>query len=343
MTQTQPDLAEAPAAALARVVSDLEPTDAAILRSAFEGMFSRCDAWAQEARLLVVTNEEETHKMKRARVLRLEIRKDRVEADRRRKALKESSLRKGRAIDGAYRIFEALAAPLEEQLLEAETFADRAAKAREDALAEARAAALTALGVMVLPAGLGSMTEDLWGPVLEDARLAKAAREQKAREDEESRAEAERLTREKRAKEAEEARAREAERVAREQAQVAENERLRAEAEERDREARVERQKHEAALEKERAERQRAEDAARMAQAEQERLARESRAREEAAARAREQAELAPDREKLLALAATLREIRVTLTQPKAVELGEKIRQRLGKLAGEIEKAAAGL
>src|SRR5579863_1952640 len=226
---TIPSPPDPPSAALARCLGDLEPTKAQALRQAFGSMFDAAEEWEREAVALVVTEESQTGKMARARSLRLEIKRVRVEADKRRKSLKDASLREGRAIDAAYRIFEGLAAPLEERLLEAETFAARAAQAREDALGAARAETLTALGVVALPAGLGRMTEDLWGPLLEDAKAAKDARDRAAREEEEARIEADRILAERRAKEKAEAAQREAERIAREaeaqeRARVAEEE-----------------------------------------------------------------------------------------------------------------------
>jgi hypothetical protein len=372
-------LVETPSAQLARVLNGLEPTRAQAVRAGFEAMFASVEAWETEAAGLVVTDESQVPKMKRARLLRLEIKNARVELDKRRKQLKEGILVEGRAIDGAFRIFEGLAAPLESRLLEQETFGERAAKTREDALASARADALSALGVAreAMPAGLGRMTEDLWGPVLEDARLAKQAREQRAREEEEARVEAERILRERREQEKIEAQKREAERIAREEAQRAETEKQRAEAQRlqaelelREREARAERerveaeqraerQKHEAEL----AEQQRladvarkeaedlardletkrliAEENARRERAERERVETERREQDRREAAAREAAELAPDREKLQAFAETLREMTLRLEKPKAQELWLKVRQRLAKLASDIETAAA--
>lgn len=354
---------DAPSDALARCLGDLEPSKASALKLAFGAMFDSVEEWSREAANLVVTDESQTGKMSRARSLRLECKRTRVEMDKRRKALKDASLREGRAIDGAYRIFEALVQPLEERLLEAETFAQRAAQTREDALAESRAAALTALGVVALPAGLGRMTEDLWGPVLEDAKAAKTARERAAKEEKEARIEADRILAERRAKEREEAVKREAERVAREaeaheRARVAEEEAAKERAA---REAAVreqDRQAEELAKQnRELASQEQALAAERNARAEAETREREARDEAEAAeaevakvrekeaadARAKEEAELAPDREKLVRLAAEVRALNATVTAPKAVELVTKIRTRFEKLALEIEKAARAL
>ena len=222
---------EAPNLALARVVATLDERRAATLRESFGAMFDRAEEWQREARGLVVTAEDQKGKMQRARSLRLEIRAARVELDKRRKALKEGVLVEGRAIDGAFAIFRSLAEPVEEHLLVQETFAERAEAARRNALTFARAEALQALGVqpLAMPSALGEMSEEAWVVVLGDAKLAKAARDEQARQAEVARVEAARVAAEQEAqRRAEQAKA-DADRRAREDAQRQENERLRAE------------------------------------------------------------------------------------------------------------------
>lgn len=212
---------ETPTIALARIVQPLDEARAATVREAFGAMFDKIEAWQAEAAQLVVTSEDQTGKMKRSRLLRLEIRGERVGVDKKRKALKAGVLVEGRAIDGAYAIFEALTAPLEKHLLEQEQFAERAEAARRDALRDARVSLLEELGVprAAMPAELGTMDEQTWATVRSGAAAAKRAREEEARAAA-ARAEADRVEREKA----------EAERVEREKAQREENERLRAEA-----------------------------------------------------------------------------------------------------------------
>jgi len=222
---------ETPTAALARVVQPLEQSKAAIVKKQFAGMFDAVERWQSAAKALVVTHEDQTMTMKTARALRLEIKAARVELDKRRKAMKEGILLEGRAIDGAYNVFVSLSDPLEKHLLDQETFGERAAKARSDALQAARSAALQALGVspLAMPAELGALTEAEWEMILGEAREAKAAREEKARLAEEARVEAAKIVAQREA----EARAQrlkdDAERKAREEETRKENERLRAE------------------------------------------------------------------------------------------------------------------
>lgn len=302
-------ITETPQAALARIVQPLDETRAATLRESFGAMFDAVDRWRIEASGLTVTAETETKKMGRARLLRLEIREARVTLDKRRKALKAGILIEGRALDGAYSVFEGLASPLESFLLEQEQFSARAEAARRDALHDARKAALSAHGVAPegMPAVLGQLSDEAWSIILDDAKRAQESRAEQARLADEAKAEASRILAEKEAaRRAEQVRL-EAERVAREAEQRAENERLRAEAKVREEEQAAERAR---VAEERRAEKAKAEaDAFHHAQlaAERDRLAREEREAAEAVLRA-EQSAANDAREKAEAEAAQLRQ-----------------------------------
>jgi hypothetical protein len=202
---------ETPSTALARVIQPIDEPDASSLRASFEPMFAALERWQGAARDIQVTDEKQLHTMKTARALRLEIKSARVALDKKRKDMKASITSKARAVDGAFAIFENCVAPLEKHLLEQETYGERAAKARSDALQSARSAALTALGVspLALPADLANLTDEEWLCIITDAQEAKAARDEMTRQAEVARAK-------------------------REQEQRAENERLRAEKAERD-------------------------------------------------------------------------------------------------------------
>ena len=290
---------ENPSASLETALAPLDDDRAATLRASFGAMFDKLDEWREEADRLVVTAADQVGKMKRARLVRLEIKQVRVSLDKKRKELKAGILLEGRAIEGAFAIFESLASPIETHLKEQETFAERAEATRRGELLHARAAALLALGVAAgaLPAALGDMSEEAWGVVLEDAQAAKQAKEEAVRLAEAARVEAARIVAEREAERRKAAAQAEVERKARELEQAAENERLRTEAAARDAELRAERLKSEQAavaaneerLAREKAERGEAEAKAR-ATHEQQKAHVEREARERAESTAREHA-----------------------------------------------------
>jgi hypothetical protein len=341
-------------------------------------MFSWLDEVRARADLLAVTEPGQSRKEKAAKALRLEIREKRVGLDKIRKQLKEGILLEGKAIDGAFAIFEAETVPREKWLREQETFTERAEQARADALRDARQETLSALGVSVMPGGLGVLYEEEWQLVLIDAKAAKESRERIAREEEEARQEAARILAERRAKEeadrkAEAAR-READRLEAEEKREAEIARLRLENEEKTRLAEEERraaeqrleeerQAHAARLHDEREKRHRAEaDRAiernaehlaareREQQLEREREERrrqdeeraaEERRKEDAAAEALEREANATDREVLLGTASSLRAAKWGVCKGKlGREIMAKLQARVTKIADELEARA---
>jgi hypothetical protein len=290
-----------PTTALATIIQPLESSKATIVREAFASMIAQVEAWQTEARGLVVTSEDQIPKMKRARLLRLEVKEARVKLEKKRKAMKEGIVLEGRAIDGAFAIFESFAKPIETHLLEQERFAERAESARKDALRSARTEALLALDVIpaAMPGAIGEMSEEAWASVLDDAKAARAARLEEARIAEEAHVEALRIVAEKEAARKAEAAKAEGERRAREEAQRIENERLKAEAAAREAELSKERAAREAsekaAMEREVAAKREAHEADQRQRAEQraelDAVRAEAAAREKAAQLAKAEAE----------------------------------------------------
>lgn len=330
---------------LALAVAGLEPESALALRACFEEMFAGAEKWAASARLIKVTDVSQKREMKLARESRLALREIRVKAEHARKRLKEDSMRRGKAIDGIANVLKALIEPIEEHLLEQETFADRAEAARKDALRSAREETLRALGAdPSVFANLGETSEETWLLTLDGAKAAAEAKVEAAKQAELVRVEAERIAAEKREAERVARVKAEAERVERERVQAEENARLRAEAAERDAAAKAA---------KADADRIAAQQAAALAAAREEadaasrELARVAAAEAEKAAAdlaARQAAALAPDREKLAAFAAVLRALEIpTLTTPPGKAAAAKVAEQIAKMAAWVEKTGASL
>lgn len=342
--------------AIAVAIVGLEPDSSAMIRGAFESMFAQADRWAASAKAIKVTSVDQRREMKLARESRLALREIRINAEKARKKLKEDSVLTGKAIDGIANVLKALIEPIEAHLLEQETFAKRAEQARKDALREARTEALRAYGADPTAfVDLGAMAEETWTLTIEGAKDAHEARLEAEKQARAVRLEAERIAAERREAERQAAAKAEAERAEREKAQAEENARLRREAEEREAaaraereaaaaerakveaEARAEREKARAEIERQNAElaRVRAEKAA-AEQAEQ--------ARQAAEEEARRAAELAPDREKLVALAAMLRSLPIpTLTTDRGQAAAAKVADQIAKMAAWVEKTGEAL
>lgn len=250
---------------------------------------------------------------KKARELRLELRAIRVAADKTRKALKEDSLRRGKAIDGINALLEYQLVPIEDALEAIEKAEELAEAARVAALKEARAVELRPFADPEFY-DLGAMPDVQWKALLAGAKAAHEAAEKAKAQAEADRIAAEQLAAAKKAQE--------------EAAIAAERERMRAENERLAAIAAEERKAREAAESKAKAERAEAE---RLAAVEREKARQEREAMERQAAAEREKAQKALDE----AAAALVKKIE----EQQAKEAADAKREAEAKAAAK--KAAA--
>lgn len=348
---------------LAPLVLTLEPgleqdTQQSLL-TAFQGFYQSADEWRAKALSIQITRPDQIREMKLARETRLALREIRIKADKRRKEMKEDSLRRGKAIDGAFNMLAHAIEPLERHLLEQEQFIARMEEERKAKLKIEREDALRPFTDVSLYQ-LGEMDEATFNQLLETNRLGYAARQEAAKKAEAERIERERIEAEARAK-------REAAEAAERARIKAENERLKAEREAAEIAARAEREaaqaearriaennrkEREAIEAKAKAEREaieakaKAEREAAAAQARKEREAREAaeaalKAKEveeqkkrDAALAAARAAAAAPDREKLTKLAADIRALEIPLlTTAAGREIQDLIQTQVAKFA----------
>lgn len=209
--------------------SGVEPQTATTLKESFLPFFEQAEEWKRKAEALVVTDATQVHDMKMARTARLALKEIRVNADKKRKELKEDSLRYGKAVQGVYNVIEFLIAPIEKHLQEQEDFVAIAEAKRKAELKASREMEIQPFAEFVaLGLNFGEMTDEDYAKTLNGAKLqlqAKIEAEQKS--------EAEKIAKEK------------AEAEAREQQRL-ENERLKAEAEAKEKQLAEERAKAEA-------------------------------------------------------------------------------------------------
>jgi hypothetical protein len=335
-----------------RLDEGLTPDTAQSLRAAFEDYFTAADEWRSKALSIQITRPDQFREMKLARETRLALREIRINAEKTRKALKEDSLKKGKAIDGIYNMLAYAVEPLEKHLLEQEQFIQRIEDERKARLKAEREEALRPFTDVSLYQ-LGEMDAATFANLLETNQLAFAARQEAARKAEAERIERERIEAEERVK-------REAEAAAERERIRAENERLKAEREAAEIAAKAEREAAQAEArriaEETRKEREAIEAKARAereAAAEQARKEREAREAAEAALKAKEAEEqrkrdaslaaaraaaAAPDREKLIAFAETVRALEIPrLTTSGGREIQDLIQSQATKFATWIE------
>lgn len=152
--------------------AQLAPATERNLLDNFLPLFEKAKQWKAKAAEIVVNDASQLREMELARVSRLALRDVRLEADKIRKALKEDGLRYGRAVQGVYNVIEYLIVPIEKDLEGKEKFAEIQAAKRREELAEQRRTQLQAINCDPSFYDLGNMPEEQYAKVLSAATLA---------------------------------------------------------------------------------------------------------------------------------------------------------------------------
>lgn len=198
------------------------------LLNTFGPFFATAAELAAESESIKVTDASQKAEIEKAKALRLRVMRLRTTAEKARKALKDESLRLGKAYDGANGLLLEKILPVEAALIAQEQFAERQEAYRKGNLRARREEALRPYVADVSVFALADMTDGAWDQLLEGSKLA----HQKRIDDAANAAEAARVAEEKRLAE-----------VATAQAEI---DRLRKEQEARDRNARLEQELAEA-------------------------------------------------------------------------------------------------
>lgn len=169
--------------------SGLEVQTAKSLKENFLPFFEQAEEWKKKSEELIVTDVSQVREMKMAREARLALKDIRVNADKTRKALKEDSLRYGKAVQGVYNVIEYLIVPIEKHLEEQEKFAEIQEAKQKAELKSKREMDLMPYSEFV-PFGLDleNMSDEDFQKTLNGAKL-----QLQAKVDAEKKAEAERL------------------------------------------------------------------------------------------------------------------------------------------------------
>ena len=189
---------------------------ATMLKESFSEFEAQAKDWEVKAKNLVITSVDQIEEIKDARIARLAISKVRISIEKKRKELKEDSLKTGRVIDGIGNYLKAFIEPIESHLEEQEKFIERVEAKAKAELKEQRIALLAPYEVdeNFYPM-LDTMDQSLFDKLLSDSKILFDAKKAAA----EKEAEEKRLAEEKEAREKKE----------REEAAQIENERLKKE------------------------------------------------------------------------------------------------------------------
>ena len=308
----------------------------------FEDYFNAINTCAEKINGLEITDISQIKEMQLARSTRLELKKIRVEADKKKKELKRDIILVGRFIDATYRLILDATKSTEDRLKEMENFAKRKEAERKAALRKEREEFLAPLGVDTQFLDLTNMTDGDFEQLLEKSQIAYALRLERERKAEEERiareAEAERIHREQEERERElkeELRKFEAEQARMLEEQLAREREMKLEFEEEQKRIQLEQAERERELERIRAEERAKEEAKRKAAEEAARKEREAREAIERKEMERQAAELRKAQEEKAHIE---RELRKKQEEEEQARREEKERRRRLEQADDKEK-----
>lgn len=167
--------------------SGIEKTTADYIKENFQPFLDQAKEWNDKAKELVVTDVTQVKEMKLAREARLALKEIRVLCDKKRKALKEDSIRYGKAVQDVYNLIESVISPTEKYLQEQEDFkAIQEAKIRAELKAKRDIIADPLREFIPVGLDFGSMSEDDFEKLITGAKMMLDARilEQKKAEEE---------------------------------------------------------------------------------------------------------------------------------------------------------------
>lgn len=145
----------------------------------FADFFTQASEWDAKARQIVITSVEQKAEMKMAREARLALKSIRVETEKRRKALKEESLRRGQTIDAIAKIITNTIAPIEDYLTEQEKYVERMEEQKKQEAYEKRIEELRPYEPELLGVDLKNMTDEMFTIFLESSKKAHEEKVQK--------------------------------------------------------------------------------------------------------------------------------------------------------------------
>ena len=318
------------------------------LNNSFSPFFEQAIEWKEKAESINVTNSDQVQEMTISREIRLALRGIRTDSDKKRKELKEASLREGRAIDGMANIIKFLIVPIEEHLQKQEDFVKIQREKEIEELNESREHELQEYEIDTSFYNLGEMPEEGYTQLLESAKFSF---ETKKKADQEI--ERQKIEREKAYQEEQEKIRKDNERLKKEAAEREASEKKRATKEDAERKEREEKERKkqvefDAKLKEEREKREKIE---RDEHEKHEKLKAEIKAKEDAERKEREKiearqkaAELAPDKKKLESLAVRIVQIELPeLKSEEAKAIIKSVVELLNKTSNYIKEKTINL
>jgi hypothetical protein len=181
------------------LVLQVEPQNEVFIKGEFEAFLDKVQEWKDNIEGLVVTDDTQTDKMKMSKKARLELRKVRTSAKKKKEELKKESLAYGKAVQSVFNTIEAEIKPLEEALQANEDFVKNKIQAKIDARRDERMMIVEADGLNEYFSQLevlGTFDDDEFELLYVSAKNKKEASDAKEKEQQEALVEVARLKKE---------------------------------------------------------------------------------------------------------------------------------------------------
>lgn len=160
------------------LIDGLDVRKTAEIKNAFKDLTDQLKEMTEKAAELIVTDESQADLMKQAKEARLVLKNIRISADKKRKELKEESLKYGNAVQAVYNYIEGEIKPLEKHLEAQEKFKEVQEEKRLDTVRKERAELLShVVGFYPALLDLGILTEDEFSSIKAGAEFAKKSKE----------------------------------------------------------------------------------------------------------------------------------------------------------------------
>lgn len=167
--------------------TELAPSEAQVMLDNFTDLFEQAKQWELKAQTIVVSEETQVAEMEQAKEARSALKRIRLDAEAKRKELKEKSLREGKAIDGIANVIKALIVPIEEYLEKQEKFLEIRKEERLQVMVTNRRVLLANYIENPDFYNLKEMSEEGFNTLVENSKVAFVAKKKAERDIEEAR------------------------------------------------------------------------------------------------------------------------------------------------------------
>ena len=156
----------------------LDPVQIENLRTHFRDLFLRINSWELDVESIHIAGVEDTASIAKAKELAKAIQKERLNAEKRKKIIKDPYLKPGQLIDGVFKVYVDLMSPIERMAIAKAQYVENLEKERKETIRLERVALLTPFveNIAVFNLHPDNMTDEAFTVTLDNCKAAHDAR-----------------------------------------------------------------------------------------------------------------------------------------------------------------------